>query len=224
MYEEELSSPWDLTPKQAIDLQKKLTNQLITQDQFSKIQTVAGVDVGFEQQNTIARAAVAVLALENLELIHSSIARRPVTFPYVPGLLAFREIPVVLDALEQLSHQPDMLLCDGQGIAHPRGLGIAAHLGLLTNIPSIGIAKKRLIGDHEPVGNQKGDYQPLYIKDKQVGVVLRTRDNVKPLYISPGHRVGITTAMEMVMRCLTKYRLPETTRYAHNLASGAFFS
>ena len=220
MDQEELNPPWDLTPKQAIELQKKLTNQLIITDQFSEIGTVAGVDVGFEQQNTIARAAIAVLSLDNLELINTSIARRPVTFPYVPGLLAFREIPVVLDALEQLSQQPDILLCDGQGIAHPRGLGIAAHLGLLTNIPSIGVAKKRLIGDHEPVGNHKGDYQPLYIKGKQVGVVLRTRDNVKPLYISPGHRVSITTAMEMVMRCLTKYRLPETTRYAHNLASG----
>ena len=220
MDQEELNPPWDLTPKQAIELQKKLTNQLIITDQFSEIRTVAGVDVGFEQQNTIARAAIAVLSLDNLELINTSIARRPVTFPYVPGLLAFREIPVVLDALEQLSQQPDILLCDGQGIAHPRGLGIAAHLGLLTNIPSIGVAKKRLIGDHEPVGNHKGDYQPLYIKGKQVGVVLRTRDNVKPLYISPGHRVSITTAMEMVMRCLTKYRLPETTRYAHNLASG----
>ena len=220
MDQEELNPPWDLTPKQAIELQKKLTNQLIITDQFSEIRTVAGVDVGFEQQNTIARAAIAVLSLDNLKLINTSIARRPVTFPYVPGLLAFREIPVVLDALEQLSQQPDMLLCDGQGIAHPRGLGIAAHLGLLTNIPSIGVAKKRLIGDHEPVGNHKGDYQPLYIKGKQVGVVLRTRDNVKPLYISPGHRVSITTAMEMVMRCLTKYRLPETTRYAHNLASG----
>ena len=220
MDQEELNPPWDLTPKQAIELQKKLTNQLIITDQFSEIRTVAGVDVGFEQQNTIARAAIAVLSLDNLKLINTSIARRPVTFPYVPGLLAFREIPVVLDALEQLSQQPDMLLCDGQGIAHPRGLGIAAHLGLLTNIPSIGVAKKRLIGDHEPVDNHKGDYQPLYIKGKQVGIVLRTRDNVKPLYISPGHRVSITTAMEMVMRCLTKYRLPETTRYAHNLASG----
>ena len=212
MDQNQLSPPWNLTPKQAIELQKKLTNQLVIKDQFAEIQTVAGVDVGFEQQNTIARAAIAVLSLENLELINSSIARRPVTFPYVPGLLAFREIPVVLDALEQLPQQPDMLLCDGQGIAHPRGLGIAAHLGLLTDIPSIGVAKKRLVGDHEPVGENKGDYQPLYIKGKQVGVVLRTRDHVKPLYISPGHRVSITTAMEMVMRCLTKYRLPETTR------------
>jgi deoxyribonuclease V len=210
---------WDITPKQAVEIQKQLANQVLIQDDFTNIETVAGVDVGFEQKNTIARSAVAVLSFPDLTLIDYAIARRPVSFPYVPGLLAFREIPVVLDALEQLKQLPGMLLCDGQGIAHPRGLGIAAHLGLITSIPSIGVAKTRLTGDHDPVGPQKGDWAPLYIKQIQVGVVLRTRDNIKPLYISPGHKIGIMSAMNIVMQCITKYRLPETTRHAHRLAS-----
>lgn len=212
--------PLSLSPSQAIAIQNELRSQVRIDDDFGPITTVAGVDVGFEQQNTLARAAIAVLSFPELELIDYAIARRPVSFPYIPGLLAFREIPVVLAALAQLSRQPDMLLCDGQGIAHPRGLGIAAHLGIITDLPSIGVAKKRLIGDHAPVGNKKGDWTPLTIKSQPVGVVLRSRDNVKPLYISPGHRVSIDTAREMVLRCLTKYRLPETTRHAHRLASG----
>ena len=211
--------PWDISPKEAIATQKTLTGLISLQDELSELKTVAGVDVGFEQNNTIARAAVAVLSFKDLNLIEYAIARRPVHFPYVPGLLAFREIPVVLDALQRLENLPNILLCDGQGIAHPRGLGIAAHLGLITQLPSIGVAKTRLIGDHHEPGNTKGDWAPLFIKEKQVGVVLRTRTNTKPLYISPGHKISIETSKNIVMHCLTKYRLPETTRHAHKLAS-----
>lgn len=208
-----------ITPKQAIALQKQLAQRVCLDDHFGKITTVAGVDVGFENKNTIARAAVAVLSFPDLSLIESRIARLAVHFPYIPGLLAFREVPVVLEALQQLQLTPDILLCDGQGIAHPRRLGIASHLGLLTNLPSIGVAKSRLIGEFDMPGEEKGDWQPLRIKGEQVGVVLRSRAHVKPLYISPGHKVSIASSMHIVMQCLTKYRFPETTRYAHKLAS-----
>jgi len=211
--------PWDVSPKEAIAIQRELRERLATADDFSKIKTVAGVDVGFEENNSITRAAVVVLDFQTLKLSEYAIARRPTTFPYVPGLLSFREIPAVLDAMKKLKQRPDLLLCDGQGIAHPRRLGIAAHLGLLTDIPSIGVAKSRLIGTHAPVPADKGSFVPLMDKDEQIGIVLRTRTDVKPLYISVGHRIGLDTARKHVMACVTKYRLPETTRWAHRLAS-----
>lgn len=212
--------PWDVSPKEAIAIQKSLMDRLILRDDFKEIKTVAGVDVGFEENNTITRAAIAVLDIETLELVESAIARRPTTFPYVPGLLSFREIPAVLQAMLELKETPDLLLCDGQGIAHPRRFGIAAHLGLLTDIPSVGVAKSRLIGTYDEVPVEKGNHVPLIDKGEQIGVVLRTRTNVKPLFISPGHRVGMESAIRFVMKCTTRYRLPETTRWAHKLASG----
>lgn len=211
---------WNLSPREAIALQQELRTQVITQDQFDSIQRVAGVDVGFENQGTITRAAVAVLSYPQLELLETAIARRSTSFPYVPGLLSFREIPTVLDALEKITQRPDLLLCDGQGIAHPRRLGIASHLGLLVDIPSIGVAKSRLCGTHAAVPEPKGAWTPLHSGDEIIGAVLRTRVRVKPLYISPGHRIGLESAIAYVLGCVTRYRLPETTRHAHRLASG----
>ena len=211
--------PWDISPKEAIAIQKGLQAHLNLKDDFGEIKTVAGVDVGFERNNTITRAAIAVLDFETLEVIETAVARRPTSFPYVPGLLSFREVPAVLEAILKLNAEPDLLLCDGQGIAHPRRFGIAAHLGLLLNIPAIGVGKSRLTGTHEEVPAKKGSFVPLMDKEEQIGVVLRARTNVKPLYISPGHRVSIQTARKLVMKCVTHYRLPETTRHAHKLAS-----
>jgi deoxyribonuclease V len=168
----------------------------------------------------VTRAAVAVLRYPELDVLETAIARRPTTFPYVPGLLSFRELPAVLEALEQLREPPDLLLCDGQGIAHPRRLGIASHLGLLVDLPSIGVAKTRLCGMHEEPLNQRGAWTPLWAEGEIIGAVLRTRPGVKPLYISPGHRISLDTAIQLVMACCTRYRLPETTRHAHRLASG----
>jgi deoxyribonuclease V len=212
--------PWDVSPKEAIKIQHALQDHVKLEDDYCEIKTIAGVDVGFEENNTVTRAAIAMLDFETLELVESAIARRPTTFPYVPGLLSFREIPAVLQAMLELKSVPDLLLCDGQGIAHPRRFGIAAHLGLLVDIPAIGVAKSRLTGTHDDVPLEKGSFVPLMDKEEQIGVVLRTRTNVKPLYISPGHRVSIETAHKLVMKCVTRYRLPETTRYAHKLASG----
>ncbi len=211
---------WDVSPKEAIGIQKALQSHVNLTDDYGDIKTVAGVDVGFEKDNTITRAAIVVLDVKTLEVIQTSIAQHPTSFPYVPGLLSFREVPAVLEAMLKLSAEPDLLLCDGQGIAHPRRFGIAAHLGLLLDIPAVGVAKSRLIGTHDEVPPEKGSFVPLMDKGEQIGVVLRTRANVKPLYISPGHRVSIASAPKLVMKYVTKYRLPETTRHAHKLASG----
>ncbi|MDQ4077101.1 MAG: deoxyribonuclease V, partial [Chloroflexota bacterium] len=216
----ESQHPWDVTAEEAIAIQRELQDKVVTEDRLGEVNYVAGVDVGFEEGNTVTRAAVAVLTFPDLELHEHSIARRPTSMPYVPGLLSFREVPAILDALEQLETLPDMLLCDGQGIAHPRRLGLATHLGVLTDLPSIGVAKSRLIGTHAPVPKEEGSWVPLYDGDEVIGAALRTRTNVKPLYISIGHRISLPTAIEYVLRCTTRYKLPETTRWAHRLASG----
>ena len=212
--------PWDVTASEAIALQQRLRGEVVDVDRFSRIKTVAGVDVGFEERGSVTRAAVAVLSFPELTLREYAIARRPTAFPYIPGLLSFREIPAVLDALQQLRSLPDLLLCDGQGRAHPRRFGIACHLGVLTGLPAIGVAKSRLIGTHAPLAEDKGARQALYDKGEVIGTVLRTRRGIRPLYISVGHRITLATAVDYVLRCTTRYRLPETTRAAHKLASG----
>lgn len=211
--------PWVKTAKEAIQIQNELRSRLMLTDQLGEVNYVAGVDVGFEDNYKITQAAVAVLSFPDLELVEHQLARCPTTFPYIPGLLSFREIPAILLALAKVQMIPDLIICDGQGIAHPRRLGIAAHLGIILDLPTLGAAKSRLIGTHEQLGTQKGDFQPLYDQGEQIGIVLRTRTNVKPLYISPGHRLSISTAMKYVLRCTPKYRLPETTRWADKLAS-----
>lgn len=210
---------WDLTAAEAIGIQEKLRHQVIQQDQLGPINQVAGVDVGFEAEGTITRAAVVVLAFPELTLLETAVAHQPTQMPYIPGLLSFRELPAVLEALAQLKRSPDLFLCDGHGIAHPRRLGIASHLGVLIDKPTIGVGKSRLVGTHKPVGPEKGSFQPLMHRGEQIGVVLRTRTNVRPLYISIGHRISLETAVAYVLRCTPKYRLPETTRQAHKLAS-----
>lgn len=211
---------WPATAEEATVIQQQLRTEIITEDQLGTVQLVAGVDVGFEEAGTITRAAIAVLSFPELQLVEHAIARRPTTFPYIPGFLSFREIPAVLDALEQITTPPDLLLCDGQGIAHPRRMGIAAHIGLLVDLPAIGVGKSLLVGKHDEVPDERGAWQPLRHRGETVGAVLRTRVGTKPLYISLGHRISLLTAIDYVMRCTTKWRLPETTRHAHKLASG----
>ncbi len=211
---------WPLTVEEAIAIQQHLSAEVITEDQLQPVQYVAGVDMGFESAGTISRAAVAVLSFPDLQLQEKAIARRPTSFPYIPGFLSFREIPAVLDALLKISTIPDLILCDGQGIAHPRRFGIACHLGLIVDIPTIGVAKSLLIGQHEEVPSSRGSWRPLRHRGDTIGAVLRTRTGTKPLYVSSGHRVSLPTAIEYVLRCTPKYRLPETTRIADKLASG----
>lgn len=210
---------WDVTPAAAIEIQKTLADKVIRRDAFDEIQFVAGIDVGFEDKGRITRAAVCILESNTLQVIEQTIARKPTKFPYVPGLLSFREIPAIIDALGKIRHIPQILFCDGQGYAHPRRLGIASHLGLLTGLPSIGVGKSRLIGRHQAVPNSRGAWVPLVDNGETVGAVLRTRINVNPLYISSGHKIALESAVECVMRCVTRYKLPEPTRLADRLAS-----
>jgi deoxyribonuclease V len=211
---------WNVAPAEAREIQERLRRMVETTDRLDAIETVAGVDVGFDRRKGLTRAAVAVLSFPGLELLEQTVVTEPTRFPYVPGLLSFREAPAILAALDRLERLPDVLLCDGQGVAHPRRLGIACHLGVLTDLPSIGVAKKRLVGSHEEPGNSRGDWVPLTHKGEIIGAVLRSRSGVKPIYVSSGHRVSLDTAVDLVMRCTTRFRLPETTRRADKLASG----
>ncbi len=212
---------WDVTPQQAMQIQRDLSTRVIEQDAFDEVRTVAGVDVGFEgENNKTARAAIVVLKFPDLSPLDFAIARAPVTFPYIPGLLAFREIPVVIRALEQLKTDADVVIVDGHGRSHPRRMGIACHLGVLLDRPTIGCAKSILIGSAQEPTDQVGAWSPLIDRNETVGAALRTRIGTTPVYVSIGHKVSLPGAIDLVFKCCTKYRLPETTRYAHRVAGG----
>jgi deoxyribonuclease V len=211
---------WPTTFEEARELQATLREKVITRDALGAVRTVAGVDAGYENvDGEVARAAVVALDFPSLAPLDFAVGRSPATFPYVPGFLSFREIPAVLIALDAMRTKADLLICDGQGIAHPRRLGIASHLGVLLDVPTIGCAKSRLTGRHGPVPDKRGAHVPLVDRGEIIGAVLRTRPGTKPLYVSPGHRVSVETAVRYVMECTTRYRLPETTRAADKLAS-----
>ncbi len=211
---------WPQNVEQAREIQQKLRSKVIKDDRLADVNYVAGVDVGFEDNYATTVAAVAVLTFPQLELVQKAIASRPTTFPYIPGFLSFREVPAILDALEKLTLIPDLILCDGQGIAHPQRFGLASHLGVLIDLPTIGVAKSLLLGKHEELPTEKGSWQPLEDRGETIGAVVRSRSGVKPLYVSIGHRISLPTAIDYVLRCTPKYRLPETTRWADKLASG----
>lgn len=211
---------WNLSPSQAIELQKQLAYEVIAEDRFDKpIKTVAGIDLGYDAKNDTSRAVVVVLKFPELELLETSEAILPIQFPYVPGLLSFRETPVAIKALEKLKITPDLIFCDGQGLAHPRRFGIACHIGLLADVPTVGVAKSLLVGKFENLGEARGSASPLFHRKEEIGAALRTKDKVQPVYVSVGHRITLNTAVEYVLQCAPKYRLPETTRLADKLAS-----
>ncbi|MDY6804515.1 MAG: deoxyribonuclease V [Cyanobacteriota bacterium] len=212
-------SSWPTTEEEAIAIQEELRHQVITEDQLTNVRCVAGVDVDYNNSENLCQGAVAVLSFPKLKVIDKAIAQRPISFPYVPGFLSFRELPVILDALEKLTIVPDLILCDGQGIIHPRRLGIASHLGVLTDLPTIGVGKSFLLGKHEAVPETRGSWQPLRDGKEVVGAVLRTRRKVKTVYVSIGHKISLQTAIDYVIQCSPKYRLPETTRKADKFAS-----
>jgi len=221
---------WDLTPKEARALQEELRSRVVPEDDLGPLRRVAGVDAGFPRRpgsggERVARAAAAVFSFPELEPLEEAVAEVPLEFPYIPGLLSFRELPAVLAALTKLSTAPDLLLCDAHGQAHPRRFGLACHLGVVTDLPSIGAAKSRLVGEHEEVPWEKGAWRPLVVRDSDdpevVGAVLRSRTGVRPVYVSVGHRVCLETAVELVLRCTSRYRIAEPLRRADRLASGA---
>ncbi len=217
----DIAHSWDLSPREAIALQKRLAGQVVAQDTLAgPPRRVAGIDVGLRRGSSVARAAAVVLTLPELHVVDEAVVEQPVTFPYVPGLLSFREAPAILACLAHLSAPPDVLIFDGQGLAHPRRLGIASHVGILLDLPSLGCAKSRLCGEHEEPAASRGDYALLRAGDEVIGAVLRTRTAVRPVFVSVGHRLSLPTAIALVLACGAGYRLPEPTRLAHRLASG----
>ncbi|MCG6659350.1 deoxyribonuclease V [Halomonas campisalis] len=217
---------WDLAPREAIALQRRLAGRVERADRLGPVRHIAGVDIGFEAQGEITRAAVVVLAWPGapggeFAVVEEALHREPTRMPYVPGLLSFREVPAALAAFEQLTVRPDLVMVDGQGIAHPRRLGVASHLGLWLDLPTIGVAKSRLCGRHGEPGPERGDWSPLTDgpEDEVIGAVLRSRAGVKPIFVSPGHRLSLTTALHWVTACLGRTKLPEPTRLADRLAS-----
>jgi len=216
----EARHPWDLTPAEAVRVQERLRFEVVAEDRLGPVRHVAGIDIGFEEGGRVTRAAVALLRFPELDLVESVIARLPTRFPYVPGLLSFREAPAALEAFSRLRTRCDLVLYDGQGIAHPRRFGIASHIGVLADVPAIGVAKSRLVGEYGALPQERGAWVPLRDRGETIGAVLRTRAGVRPLFVSVGHRVSLETAIVWVMACVTCFRLPETTRQAHRLASG----
>ena len=210
--------PWQLSIQEARSIQEQLGKRVVSEDQFGSVRYVAGTDVAFDKAANLAFAAVVILDLSTLNMVEQACASSTISFPYVPGYLSFREVPVICQALEKLCRTPDLILCDGQGYAHPRRFGLACHLGVLTDTPCVGVAKSRLLGTHRRVPNAKGHWVSLMHKDEQIGAVLRSRKNVKPIFISLGHRISLVSAIDYVKRCTTRYRLPETTRSADRLA------
>lgn len=203
------------------DEQRILADRIELQDPSDRFTPalIAGVDVGFEQGGDVTRAAVAVLRYPSLELVEYQIARIPTVMPYIPGFLSFRELPALLQAWQQISSRPDLVLVDGQGIAHPRRLGVASHFGLMINVPTIGVAKSRLCGQFLPLGEALHSQQALYEGDEQIGWVWRSKLRCNPLFISPGHRISMESSLFWVEHCMRQYRLPEPTRWADSVAS-----
>lgn len=211
--------PWDLTFPEAAELQRRLAEQLEFPPLRGSVRTLAGADLSFSRRDPVLHAGIVVLALPGLEPIESVFTSMRVEFPYVPGYLSFREIPPLVGLFERLETTPDAVLCDGQGIAHPRGLGLAAHLGLLLDLPTVGCAKTRFVGEYAPPGPEKGDWSPLTLEGRVVGAALRTRTGVKPVFVSPGHKVDLEGALRLVQLATTRFRLPETTRQSHQLVN-----
>lgn len=206
---------WETTPKEAVALQRQLAGQVRITPIHAKIRTVAGLDCAFSRDHTRIGAVIVVFSFPELEIIETVWAKGPAVFPYVPGLLSFREAPVCLKAAEKLTLRPDLFLVDGQGFAHPRRLGLASHLGLFLDTPTIGCAKSRLTGEYEDPAPEQGAYSLLTDKEETIGAVLRTRTGVKPLFVSVGHKCTLKNTIELTLRCCTRYRLPEPTRLAH---------
>lgn len=208
---------WDLDYKDAVALQRELAvRQRLCPADVDDIRYVAGADVSYGRGDTEAVAAVVVVEIPGLHVVETATASAPLTFPYIPGLLSFREAPALIEAFRRIDAQMDAVIFDGHGLAHPRRFGLACHVGLWLDIPSVGCAKKKLVGDHEPVPLEAGSRQPLIHDGETVGCVLRTRDRVKPVFVSPGHCADIDSATAIVELCLRGYRLPEPTRLAHH--------
>lgn len=212
---------YDVTPGAAAEMQEKLAKLISLEDDFGEITRIAGVDVSITRGWDTGTCGIVVLSYPDMRAVETTEFTGSVRFPYIPGLLAFREMPLILEAFKQLKHRPDMLFLDGQGYAHPRRFGMACHVGLALDIPAVGIAKSRLIGTFGELGHEGGSVTPLLDDGVRIGDVVRTKDGVKPIFVSPGHKVSFESATRLALRCVRRYRVPEPTRLASNLVSAS---
>ncbi|ANY65226.1 endonuclease V [Paenibacillus sp. BIHB 4019] len=213
---------WNLSESEAIELQSELAQKVITEDQFTPIHHVAGVDVAYSKNNDTLIAAIVVLELNSLKIVESVVVEDRVQFPYIPSLFSFRELPPIIKAFEKIKNTPQLVVCDGQGLAHPRRFGLACHLGVLYDIPTIGCGKTRLLGSFSEPDQYRGAQSPLFDNNEIIGNVLRTQESIKPIFVSIGHRISLTTACQWILKLSPKYRLPETTRQADQLVKKSF--
>lgn len=215
-----LRTRWKLTPREAMRLQESLRERVVLEDRFNQIRYVAGADIAFDPATEIAFAGVIVYRFPSLEEVERRMARRKLQFPYVPGLLSFRESPILMAAFTRLKTEPDILLIDGHGLAHPRLFGIACHIGVLFDKPAIGCAKSLLVGVAGEPGVKAGSTAPLEFRGERVGTVLRTRDHTRPIFVTQGHRISLPTAVRVVRKCTDGFRIPKPTREADHYVRG----
>ncbi len=206
---------WNVSPKEAVNIQKSLADKILIRSAPAHPNYIAGADISYNRRSDYFFAAVVILDYSTLETVEIQTASGVSTFPYIPGLLSFREIPLLIKCFEKISIIPDVIMCDSQGYAHPRRFGLACHLGLLLNLPTIGCAKSRLIGEGKLPEIRKGNYTELIDKNEIIGAILRSKDNTNPLFISPGHLINISKSVEIVLQSCVRYRIPEPTRLAH---------
>lgn len=219
-----ITHEWDINERDALALQQSLSKQVVTHDTLGVVRWIAGVDVAYSKDSDTLVAAIVVLCADTLNVVETVIEASQARFPYIPGLFSFRELPPIVRAFENLTHNPDLVVCDGQGYAHPRRFGLACHLGVIFDLPSIGCGKTRLVGVSDEPKISRGAREPLIEQGEVVGSVLRTQDNVKPVYVSIGHRLSLETACDWVLRLSPKYRLPETTRQSDSAVRAALKS
>lgn len=212
--------PWNVTYREAICIQEKLRRNISLTNSVRNVRSVAGADVSYSRRGGEGVAAMVVFSYPDLDLMDEAFARGEISFPYIPGLLSFREAPLLIEAFQRLQRIPDVVLYDGQGIAHPRSLGLASHMGLLLELPSVGCAKKKLVGDFGEVGLQRGSTTPLKMEGKIIGAVIRTRRGVKPVFVSPGHLIDLESSIQLVLKTCRGFRLPEPLRRAHLMVKG----
>jgi len=212
---------WQLGVAQAMEIQRRLSTKVLRDGEVIAPSFIAGVDIAVGKANEMAQAAVVVLSYPELRLVAVEVAKGELDFPYIPGLLSFRESPLILAACQRLSVNPDLIMVDGQGIAHPRRMGLASHLGLFLDTATVGCAKSRLCGSHKVPDEEPGSYTEVIDRGETIGVALRTKTGVKPVYVSTGHKISLQNAVYWVLKCCRGYRLPEPTRLAHLAAGGS---
>jgi len=210
--------PWKVTPEQAIRIQETLRDRIILKKSFSKVRTIGGGDVSYQKEGDFLFGAMVVLSFPQMETLDVATACGQISFPYLPGLLTFREGPILIETFQKLGIRPDILIFDGQGIAHPRGIGLATHLGIWLNLPSIGCAKTPLLGESVVPGPSKGSFELIQKNERDVGVVLRTKNRVRPVFVSPGHRIDLPTSIRLVLESCQGFRIPEPLRRAHHFS------